>query len=94
MTSTDLTLYKRHRYPSESIAHAVWRCFRFSLSYRDVEELFAARGINVTCETIRQGCLKFDQAYANQLRRRRPQPGHKWHSGSAMGQRSGRSCRE
>ncbi len=52
-------LYKRHRYPTEIIAHAVWLYFRFPLSYRDVEELLAARGIPVTYETIRQWCLKF-----------------------------------
>jgi putative transposase len=79
MITADTALYKRHRYPAEIIAHAVWLYFRFSLSYRDVEELLAARGINVTYETVRQGCLKFGQIYANQLRRRRPQPGDKWH---------------
>src|SRR5215203_4988442 len=72
-------LYKRHRYPTEIISHAVWLYFRFTLSYRDVEELLAARGIHVTYETIRQWCLKFGQTYANQLKRRRPQPGDKWH---------------
>jgi len=77
--SPDPALYKRHRYPTEIIAHAVWLYFRFPLSYRDVEELLAARGISVTYETIRQWCLKFGQTYANQLRRRRPQPGDKWH---------------
>jgi len=75
----DPALYKRHRYPTEIIAHAVWLYFRFTLSYRDVEELLAARGIYVTYETIRQWCLKFGQLYANQLKRRRPQPGDKWH---------------
>jgi putative transposase len=76
--STDPALYKRHRYPTEIIAHAVWLYFRFSLSYRDVEELLAARGINVTYETVRRWCLNFGQTYANRLRRR-PQPGDKWH---------------
>ena len=79
MPSSDPALYKRYRYPTEIIAHAVWLYFRFSLSYRDVEELLAARGISVTYETIRQWCLKFGQVYANQLKRRRPQPGDKWH---------------
>jgi putative transposase len=71
--------YKRYRFPSEIIAHSVWLYFRFCLSYRDVEELLFARGIIVTYETIRQWCRKFGQAYANQLRRRRPQPGDTWH---------------
>jgi putative transposase len=71
--------YKRHRFPPEIIAHAVWLYFRFALSYRDVEELLAERGVTVTYETIRQWCQKFGQAYANDLRRRRPRPGDKWH---------------
>jgi len=57
----------------------VWLYFRFTLSYRDVEELLAARGIDVTYETLRQWSLKFGQTYANQLRHRRPQTGDKWH---------------
>jgi putative transposase len=79
MTTTDAALYKRHRYPTEIISHAVWLYFRFTLSYRDVEELLAARGIQVSYETIRQWCLKFGQLYANQLRRRRPKTGDKWY---------------
>jgi putative transposase len=71
--------YKRHRFPVEIISHAVWLYFRFSLSYRDVEELMAARGILLSYETIRQWCRKFGQQYANQLRRRRAQTGDKWH---------------
>jgi len=71
--------YKRHRFPVEIISHAVWLYFRFSLSYRDVEELMAARGIVLSYETIRQWCRKFGQQYANQLRRRRAQTGDKWH---------------
>jgi putative transposase len=71
--------YKRHRFPPELIAHAVWLYFRFALSYRDVEELLAERGVVVTYETIRQWCRKFGQTYANELRRRRPRPGDKWH---------------
>jgi putative transposase len=71
--------YKNHRFPVEIISHAVWLYFRFCLSYRDVEELLFARGILVTYEAIRKWCLKFGQAYAHQLRRRRPRPGDKWH---------------
>jgi putative transposase len=66
-------------YAVSIIAHAVWLYFRFALSYRDVEELLAERGVIVTYETIRQWCQKFGQAYANELRRRRPRPGDKWH---------------
>ena len=71
--------YKGIRFPPEIISHAVWLYFRFSLSFRDVEELLAQRGILVTYETVRQWCLKFGQIYANELRRRRPPCGDKWH---------------
>ena len=71
--------YKGFRFPPEIISHAVWLYFRFSLSFRDVEELLAQRGIVVTYETVRQWCLKFGQTYANELRRRRPRCGDKWH---------------
>jgi hypothetical protein len=70
---------KYHRFPAEIISHGVWLYYRFCLSYRDVEELLFARGFIVTYEAIRKWCLKFGQAYANQLRRRRPRPGDKWH---------------
>jgi putative transposase len=67
------------RFPAEIISHGVWLYYRFCLSYRDVEELLFARGIIVSYEAIRQWCRRFGQTYANQLRRRRPQPGDKWH---------------
>lgn len=68
--------YSNHRFPPEIISHAVWLYFRFTLSFRDVEELLASRGILVTYETLRQWCLKFGQTYANALRRRQPlEPG-------------------
>ena len=70
--------YKGHRFPKEIISHAVWLYFRFSLSYRDVEELLAERGIIVTYETVRQWSRKFGQTYANELRRRRARTGDKW----------------
>jgi len=71
--------YKHYRFPADIISHGVWLYYRFCLSYRDVEELLFARGIMVTYETIRQWCRTFGQDYANQLRRRRPRPGDKWH---------------
>jgi putative transposase len=73
------TKYKHHRFPVEIISHAVWLYFRFCLSFRDVEELLLERGVVVTYEAIRKWCQKFGQQYANQLRRRRPRPGDKWH---------------
>jgi putative transposase len=77
--STPHSLYHRHRFPSEIISHTVWLYFRFALSYRDVEEIMAVRGITLTYESIREWCRKFGQTFANELRRRRPQPGYKWH---------------
>jgi len=71
--------YKRHRFPPEIISYSIWLYFRFALSYRDVEELLAERGVIVTYETIRRWCQKFGQQYANTLRRRRMRPGDKWH---------------
>ena len=76
---TSAPSYKRHRFPPMIIGHAVWLYFRFTLSYRDVEELLAERGVIVTYETVRQWCRTFGQGYANALRRRRPRPGDKWH---------------
>jgi putative transposase len=70
---------KGFRFPPEMISHAVWLYFRFSLSFRDVEELLAQRGIIATYETVRQWCLKFGQSYAHELRRRRRRCGDKWH---------------
>ncbi|GHO63924.1 IS6 family transposase [Ktedonobacter sp. SOSP1-52] len=78
-TNTIAPDYKGFRFPPEIMSHAVWLYFRFSLSFRDVEELLAQRGIVVTYETIRQWCLKFGQTYANELRHRRPHCGDKWH---------------
>jgi putative transposase len=72
-------LSKRHRFPGEIISHTVWLSCRFLLSYRDVEELLAERGIAVSYETIRRWCRKFGQPFADGLRRRRPRPGDKWH---------------
>src|SRR5271166_1960834 len=71
--------YKGYRYSIEVIGHVVWLYHCFALSLRDVEELMLARGVVVTYETIRSWCGKFGPDYANQLRRRRPRPGDKWH---------------
>src|SRR5258708_39705009 len=73
------SLYKGFRFPPEIISHAVWLYFRFSLSFRDIEELLAQRGIVVSYETVRQWCLKFGQTYANELKHRRPKTGDKWY---------------
>ena len=66
-------------FPAEIISHCVWLYHRVPLSFREVEEMMLERGVVVSHETIRQWCAKFAQAYANELRRRRPRPGDKWH---------------
>jgi putative transposase len=71
--------YAGYRFPAEVISHTVWLYFRFPLSLRMVDELLAARGIIVSHETVRQWALKFGQAFANQVRRRLPAAGDKWH---------------
>ena len=77
--ASDPPTYTGYRFPAEIISHAVWLYLRFSLSYRDVEELMAARGAVLTYETVRQWCQKFGQQYAKQLRQPRAQTGDKWH---------------
>src|SRR5665213_4622614 len=71
--------YTRHRFPADVIRHAVWLYFRFTLSFRDVEDLIAERGIEVSSETIRCWALKFGQLFAQNLRRSRPRPTGRWH---------------
>src|SRR4051794_7189135 len=71
--------YTGYRFPPEIISHAVWLYFRFPLSLRMVEEMLAARGIDVSHETVRQWARKFGQSFANQIRCRLPRAGDKWH---------------
>jgi putative transposase len=71
--------YAGYRFPAEIISHAVWLDFRFPLSLCMVGEMLAARGIVISHETVRQWALKFGQAFANQIRRRLPRAGGKWH---------------
>src|SRR5476649_783947 len=68
----------RHRFPPDVIRHAVWLYLRFTLSYRDVEDLLAERGLEISKETIRRWVLKFGPVVARNLRRGRPVP----HDGS------------
>ena len=60
------------------IQHAVWLYLRFTLSYRDVEELLAERGLDISYETIRYWVLKFGPVIARRLRRCRPRPSDRW----------------
>src|SRR4029453_6879791 len=79
MTTPSPSRYAGYRFPPEVISHTIWLYFRFPLSLRMVEEMLAARGILVSHETVRQWGLKFGQAFANQIRRRLPRAGDKWH---------------
>jgi len=74
-----LLSYRRHRFPPEIIQHAVWLYLRFTLSYRDVEELLAERGLDISYETVRRWVLKFGPAIARRLCQRRPRPSDRWH---------------
>src|SRR5262244_2858224 len=71
--------YRRHRFPPIVIQHAVWLYLRFTLSYRDVEDLLAERGLEISYETVRSWVLKFGPVIARRLRRRRPRPSNRWH---------------
>src|SRR4029077_14482318 len=84
MRTSARTRYAGYRFPAEIIGHAVWLYFRFPLGLRMVEELRAARGIIVSHETVRQWARKFGQQFANQIRRRLPRVGDKWHLDEVM----------
>ena len=71
--------YRRHRFPPAIIQRAVWLYLRFTLSYRDVEELLAERGLDISYETVRCWVLKFGPVIARRLRRCRPRPSNRWH---------------
>ena len=64
--------FARHQFPPEIIRNAVWLYLRFTLSYRDVEDLLAERGLDVSYETLRRWVLKFGWVFARELVRRRP----------------------
>jgi putative transposase len=68
--------YRRHRFPPVVIQHAVWL---YLLSYRDVEDLLAERGLDISYETVRSWVLKFGPVIARRLRRSRPRPSDRWH---------------
>ncbi|MBB3571030.1 transposase-like protein [Rhizobium sp. BK491] len=70
MTEAPHAHFKRHRFPVKIIAHAVWLYYRFPLSLRDVEDLLAARGIEVSFQTVSEWAAKFGLKFSHQLRRR------------------------
>jgi putative transposase len=65
-----MNAYKRHRFPPDIISYAVWLYYRFNLSYRDIEDLLAERGVTVSHESIRLWCNKFGPKYAKRLKRK------------------------
>ena len=65
-----MNTYNRHRFPPDIISYAVWLCYRFNLSHRDIEDLLAERGITVSREAIRLWCKKFGAIYARRLKRK------------------------
>jgi len=71
--------FKRHRFSPEIIQHEVWLYARFTLSFRDVEDVLAERGIDVSNETVRRWFLKFGRLIAGNLRRGRPRASARWH---------------
>jgi transposase-like protein len=71
--------FKRHRFPPQVIRHTIWFYARFTLSLRDVEEMLAERGVDVSYETVRRWFLKFGPGTAASLRRSRPRPSDHWH---------------
>src|SRR5262249_54825985 len=71
--------FARHHFPPPIIRPPVCLYLRFTLSYRDVEDLLAERGLDVSYETVRRWVLKFGPVFARELRRRRPRPTAKWH---------------
>ena len=76
--SNDRQRYHRHRFPPEIISHAVWLYHRFCLSFRDVEDLPAKRGVTVSYEAICCWCVKFGPKYAARLLRRQGRLGDTW----------------
>ena len=72
-------IYAGYRYPAQIISHAVWLYHRFTLSFRDIEELLAARAIVVSYETIRQWCKKYGNIYCNPIKKKRGQLGDTWY---------------
>src|SRR4051794_504901 len=82
--------YAGYRFPRDIIQRAVWMYLRFTLSFRDVEELLAERGITVTYETVRRWVLTFGPVIARGLRARRPKPHGRWHLDEVFVQIAGR----
>jgi putative transposase len=83
---------RRHRFPPEIIQHAIWLYLRFTLSHRDVEELLADRGLDISSETVRRRVLKFGPSIARRLRRQRGPPSDLWHLDEMVVRIAGGGC--
>ncbi len=79
LTKSSSVSYKRHRFPPQIIAHAVWLYVRFNLILREVKEMLLQRGIDASYETVRRWVIKFGPAVARNLRQRQKHPGDVWH---------------
>ena len=79
VSSRTTSHYKNHQFAPEIIDHAAWVYHRFGLSFREVEELLAERGVTVSYEAVHLWCPKLGQAFAKRLRHRRGRPGDTWH---------------
>ena len=75
----DAARYRGYRFPAEIISYTIWVYHRFCMSFRDVEDLLAQRGVIVSYETIRAWCRKFGPDYAPNLKRRQGCLGDCWH---------------
>jgi putative transposase len=71
--------FKRHRFPPTIIRHGVWLYARLTLSFRDIEEMLAERGVDVSYETVRGWFLKFGPSITSNLMHLRPRPSDHWH---------------
>jgi len=81
-----------YRYPAEIISHAVWLCRRFSLSFRNIEEILFSRPVNVTYESVRQWCQGFGSAYAKRIRAGHWRSGDTWHLDGVFIRINGKQC--
>jgi putative transposase len=79
MDTPSASNYRGYRFPREIIAHCVWPYFRFSLSFRDIQEMMPERSVEVSHEVIRVWCLTFGAEYAWKFRRRGGRTGDIWH---------------
>ena len=71
--------YSGYRFPPEIVQQAIWLYYRFTLSFPDIEDLLAERGVSVSYETVRRWVNHFGPRVAADLRKRRPRPHATWH---------------